>query len=179
MRQTDIDGSKVASTPFVTIASHTMVPFSHILWASLWTGLATAAVTRAAQFVRGEARKKPGSTPPTALRLAECLNALQSMRNNVHGVARECDDLMKEATEAMSSMSFALKMNNLKISASEQVVQIVHRALLICGIAGYKNDTPLSMGRLLRDAHSAALMVGNDRIYATNAQITLVLKDGL
>ena len=28
-----------------------------------------------------------------------------------------------------------------------------------------------------RDAHSAALMVGNDRILATNAQLLLVLKE--
>jgi acyl-CoA dehydrogenase len=68
-------------------------------------------------------------------------------------------------------------MNNLKVSASQLVVDIVHRALLICGIQGYKNDSPFSLGRHLRDAHSAALMIGNDRILATNASLLLVLKD--
>ena len=48
---------------------------------------------------------------------------------------------------------------------------------MICGILGYKNDTKFAVGRHLRDAHSAALMVGNDRIYATNASMLLVLKD--
>jgi acyl-CoA dehydrogenase len=168
---------QIVPQDFATIASHTMVPFSHILWSSLWLGIATAAVTRARQFVRAEARKKPGSTPPTALRLAEVMNALQTMRANVQAVAHECEALMNESTEALSGIGFAMKMNNLKISASQQVVQIVHQALLICGIAAYKNDSPFSLGRLLRDAHSAALMVGNDRILATNAQLALVLKD--
>jgi acyl-CoA dehydrogenase len=74
-------------------------------------------------------------------------------------------------------MGYALRMNNLKISASQLAVQIAGQALLICGMAGYKTDTKFSVGRHIRDAHSAALMIGNDRIYATNASLLLVHKD--
>lgn len=170
---------QILSQPFADIASHTMVPFSHILWASCWLGIATAAVTRARAFVRVQARAKPGTTPPTALRLAEVSSTLQSMRTNVDHVAAECEALMasQQGTDALSSIAFALKMNNLKVSSSQLVVQVVQQALLICGILGYKNDSKFSVGRHLRDAHSAALMVGNDRIYATNASMLLVLKD--
>jgi acyl-CoA dehydrogenase len=77
----------------------------------------------------------------------------------------------------LSSIAFALKMNNLKVSTSTVVVDIVHRCLLICGIMGYKNDSKFAIGQHMRDAMSAALMVGNDRIYATNASMLLVLKD--
>lgn len=172
-------GDQILAPPFADIASHTMVPFSHILWASCWLGIATAAVTRARAFVRVQARAKPGATPPTALRLAEVVSTLQSMRANVDHVTAECEALMtsQEGTDALSSIAFALKMNNLKVSSSQLVVQIVQQALLICGILGYKNDSKFSVGRHLRDAHSAALMVGNDRIYATNASMLLVLKD--
>jgi acyl-CoA dehydrogenase len=171
---------QVLPEPFADIASHTMVPFSHILWASTWLGIATSAVTRARAFVRQQARAKPGSTPPTALRLAEVSSMLQNMRTNVHDVASECEALMTdsaEGTASLSSIAFALKMNNLKVSSSQLVVQIVNHALLICGIMGYKNDSKFAVGRHLRDAHSAALMVGNDRILATNASMLLVLKD--
>jgi acyl-CoA dehydrogenase len=170
---------QILGAPFSDIASHTMVPFSHILWASCWLGIATAAVARARAFVRIQARAKPGTTPPVALRLAEVASTLQAMRNNVDQVARECDTLMasQDGTAALSSIAFALKMNNLKVSSSQLVVQIVQQALLICGIMGYKNDSKFAVGRHLRDAHSAALMVGNDRIYATNASLLLVLKD--
>ena len=171
---------QIFETPFADIASETQVPFSHILWSNVWLGIATAAVSRARAFVRQQARSKPGTVPPTALRLAEVSSMLQTMRTNVHDVASECDALMHDAergTAALSSIAFALKMNNLKVSSSQMVVQIVHHAMLICGIMGYKNDSKFAVGRHLRDSHSAALMVGNDRIYATNASMLLVLKD--
>jgi acyl-CoA dehydrogenase len=171
---------QVMNVPFADIASHTMVPFSHVLWANCWLGIATGAVRRARAFVRQQARAKPGTVPPTALRLAEVSAMVQSLRTNVHDVAAECEELMAEpggGTESLSTIGFALKMNNLKVAASTQVVQIVLACLSITGIQGYKNDSKFSVGRHLRDSLSAALMVGNDRILATNASMLLVLKD--
>ena len=171
---------QIFETPFADVAPETQVPFSHILWSNVWLGIAMAAVNRARAFVRQQARAKPGTTPPSALRLAEVSSMLQTMRTNVHDVASECEGLMRDpekGTAALSSIAFALKMNNLKVSSSQMVVQIVHHAMLICGIMGYKNDSKFAVGRHLRDSHSAALMVGNDRIYATNASMLLVLKD--
>src|SRR3954452_15063697 len=100
------------TAPFAEIASNTMVPFSHILWAACWLGIATGAVSRARAFVRQQARAKPGTVPPTALRLAEVASLLQLMRTNVHDVAFECEELMKsnQGTETLSSIAFALKM---------------------------------------------------------------------
>jgi acyl-CoA dehydrogenase len=174
----DAPEQQVLGTPFADIASHTMVPFSHILWSSTWLGIASGALSRAHEFVRQQARSKPGTVPPAALRLAEACNLLQLMRSNVHDVAAECTELMQgeAGAKALSSIPFALKMNNLKLSSSRLVMQIVHEAMQICGIAAYKNDSPFALGRPLRDALSAALMVGNDRIYATNASMLLVLK---
>ena len=60
-------------------------------------------------------------------------------------------------------------MNNLKLSSSRLVIEIVGRAMLICGISGYRNDSKFSLGRHLRDAYGAALMVNNDRIMNHNA----------
>ena len=171
------DAAQILDAPFADIASRTMVPVSHVLWSSLWLGIASGAVNRARAFVREQARQKPGAAPPGALRLAELMNALQCMRATVHDVASSYATLAGSAEEELTSIGFAMRINNLKIAASQQVVEIVHRALLICGIAGYKNEGQFSLGRHLRDAHSAALMVGNDRIYATNAQLALVLKD--
>ena len=47
----------------------------------------------------------------------------------------------------------------------------------VCGIVGYKNDTPFSIGRHLRDTMSASLMVANERIHETNATLLLIAKD--
>jgi acyl-CoA dehydrogenase len=170
---------QILPVPFPDIAMQTMVPFSHILWASCWLGIATDAVARARGFVRAEARKTPGAVPPGALRVAEVTSILQSMRAQIQGLTREYEDLADspQGIEELSSMGYALKMNNLKISASQLAVQIAGQALLICGMAGYKSDSKFSVGRHIRDAHSAALMIGNDRIYATNASLLLVHKD--
>ncbi|HVR60879.1 MAG TPA: acyl-CoA dehydrogenase family protein [Polyangia bacterium] len=164
---------------FADSSAQTMVPFSHILWSNVWLGIAGAAAARASAFVRAEARKKPGTVPPTALRLAELSNLMMSMRNNVQAVSAECDRLLgsPEGNDALLGLGFALKMNNLKISTSQQTADIVHHALGICGIMGYKNDTPFSVGRHLRDCLSAALMIGNDRILSKSASLLLVYKD--
>lgn len=167
---------QILPVPFGDISSRTMVPFSHILWSAAWLGIAGSATSRARAFVRGEARKNPGTTPRSAHRLAEVVSLLQMMRNNIHDVARECDELMR-AGDDLLSIGFAIKMNNLKIGSSELVARIVHQCLSIVGIAGYRNETKFSMGRHLRDSLSAALMIGNDRITSTNASLLLVLKD--
>ncbi len=179
MRSTG-SAERILPAPFADIASQTMVPFSHILWASCWLGISTAAVSKARAFVRNQARSKPGQTPPSAMRLAEVATQLQMMRANVHDVASECEYLMnhpESSIDVLSSVAFAVKMNNLKVSTSEAAFQIAHRCLGICGIMGYKNDSKFSIGIHMRDSMSAALMVSNDRILSTNAAMLLVLKD--
>ena len=101
---------------------------------------------------------------------------LQTLRYNVAAAAAEFDAL-GDGMEPLSTMGWALRMNNLKIAASEAAPQIVHAALQIIGILGYKNDSTFSVGRHYRDALSAALMIGNDRIAAKSASMLLVLKD--
>ncbi len=46
----------------------------------------------------------------------------------------------------------------------------------ITGILGYKNGTPFSLGRHLRDAQSAQLMISNDRILANTSNMLLIHK---
>ena len=111
------DVEQILPVPFADIASQTMLPTSHVLWTSLWLGLASDAVGRARAFVRAEARRAPGTTPPGALRLAETVAALGTMRATVHeGLAdfeRNQDD-----PEALAGLGFAIRMNNLKASAA-------------------------------------------------------------
>jgi acyl-CoA dehydrogenase len=68
-------------------------------------------------------------------------------------------------------------MNNLKVGSSEAAPQIVHEALQIAGVVGYKNDSKFSVGRHYRDSLSGALMVSNERINSKSASMLLVLKD--
>lgn len=164
---------------FADSSAQTMVPYSHVLWAALWWGIAADAVSRAAKYVRGEARRKPGSVPPTATKLSEVSEALQALRYCWQAVADEFDSLgdSPKARETLLSMGWALKFNNLKIGASAGGPPIVHQALQIVGIMGYKNNSPFSVGRHYRDLLSASLMISNERVRSKSAAMLLVYKD--
>ena len=188
MRGTCSPGFKVAANlpedhvvpgSFADASAQTMVSYSHILWSGVWLGIAADAVARASAYVRAEARKKPGTVPPHASRLAEVSVMLQTMRNNTTAMAAEFDAITASADgmDQLLTIGWALKMNNLKVSASEMAPAIVHQALQIVGIGGYKNDSKFSVGRNYRDALSAALMIGNDRILSKTASMLLVYKD--
>jgi acyl-CoA dehydrogenase len=170
----DID--QVLPAPLSQIAATTMIPVAHVLWSSAWLGIANAAVDRAQRSMRASARTQPGITPPGATRLAELSAAHQQMTELVAGLARRYE-ASRDKRDALTSMEFAVAMNNLKVSASRMVVDIVGRALDICGLDAYRLDTPNSMGRLVRDAYGAALLVGNDRLLGDNAQMLLLGKE--
>ena len=170
---------QILPTPFNDVLSQTMHPYSHIVWGALWTGIAADAVNLARAFVRAEARKTPGETPISAIRLAEVDLVLQEMRHNVDCLAREYHDLLSSnSTDSIHGFGFSIRTNNLKISCSQQIVEIVGQSLLICGISGYRNDSKFSLSRHLRDAYGAALMVNNDRITKLNATMLLAHREG-
>jgi len=110
------------------------------------------------------------------VRLAEVVSMLQAMKANVVAAAKQYEESMGQP-EKLTALSFAIAMNSLKTATSQNAVQVVNHALLICGIHGYKNDSKFSLGRHLRDAHSAAVMVSNDRIFGNTANLLLVHKE--
>jgi acyl-CoA dehydrogenase len=166
---------QILPKPFAEIAAQSMLATSHLLWSGVWYGIATDAVSRAQAFVRAAARKSPGSPPPGALRLAEVSSLLQVVKSNVVAGLKVYEEAKSDA-DRLSSMAFAVAMNNVKIASSEMILPIINHAMLICGIMGYKNGTPYSLGRHLRDAHSAQLMISNDRILGNTSTMLLVHK---
>ena len=159
--------------PFAEIAAQSMLATSHLLWSAVWYGIAVNAVSRAQAFVRAAARKSPGVTPPGALRLAEASNLLQLVKSNTIAGLKEYE-AAKADPDRLSSVGFAVAMNNVKVASSETILAIINQAMLICGIMGYKNGTPFSLGRHQRDAHSAQLMISNDRILGNTSNLLLV-----
>jgi acyl-CoA dehydrogenase len=169
---------QVMPVPFSTVSSQTMVPVSHLLWAHVWLGVATDAFDRSRAFVRASAKKAPGQPIPAALRLSHLMTELSLLRGEVESALQEF--LLADATpgrERLSTMASALRFNNLKIAASEQAPRVCQGAMNVCGIVGFKNDTPFSIGRQLRDTMSGALMIANERIHQTNANLLLVAKE--
>src|SRR5262249_38942279 len=120
-----------------------------------------------------------GVTPPAALRLSELSAKMAEFRALVRSATQEYVSLADGAgREKLSTIGYAVRINNLKIAASEAAPEACQGALRVSGVVGYKNGTPYSVGRHLRDSLSAALMIANDRIHATNAALLLVYREG-
>ena len=169
---------QVLATPFAEVMNQSMVPISHILWSHVWLGIATEAFARARSFVRASARQKPGEPPQAARRLAQVMAELSLLRGEVAQALADfiaADD--DGGRERLMTMASVLRFNNLKLAASEQAPLVCGGALEAIGIVGYKNDTPYSVGRHLRDALSARLMVANERMLATDAGLLLIAKE--
>jgi acyl-CoA dehydrogenase len=172
----EVGPEQALPAPFSAIAPETMVPVSHILWSHVWLGIATDAFDRARAFVRAAARRAPGEPIPAAVKLSHVMTQLSMLRGEVY---RALDEYVAAADdrERLGTMAFALHVNNLKLAASEQVPRVCQGAMGVCGIVGFKNDTPFSIGRHLRDAMSASLMVANERLHQTNAGLLLIAKE--
>jgi len=168
---------QILPTQFAAVMNESMVPISHILWSHLWLGISTDAFDRARAFVRAAAKRKPGEQPPAALRLSVLMSELSLLRAEVYSGLREFVEASTEDRARLSEMATILRFNNLKIAASEQAPRVCQGALGVCGIVGFKNDTPFSVGRHLRDTMSACLMVANERIHQTNASLLLIAKE--
>jgi acyl-CoA dehydrogenase len=167
---------QILPTPFADIAAETMTPVSHLLWSAAWTGIAIEATAKARRFLRARARRQPDATLPGGARLARAVGAIESMQRRLRALlaaydashALGSDRAAVTADEAgwPTGMARATTLNLLKCDVSEMCHDAVMQAMMICGMAGYRNDTDFSIGRHLRDVLSAQLMISNDRVAA-------------
>ncbi len=170
--------AQVLAAPFSTVMNESIVPLSHILWSFVWLGIATEAFERGRSFVRAAARRKPGEPVPAAHSLSRVMSELSMLRAEVESALRDFLIASDEpGRERLSTMASVLRFNNLKLAASEQAPRVCAGVLEVIGIAAYKNDSPYGVGRQVRDALSARLMVANERIHAVDAGLLLIAKE--
>lgn len=166
--------SAVLEAPYLTISQETVLPTTHLLWTSVWLGLADAAVEKARIEVRKAAVKSPGVTPPQAARLTDLLVEHQKLE------ATHSDALARfeawDATGEEPTVAFTLAMSNLKRICASGVAEVALMALSICGLNGYRDDHPASMSRLIRDSLGPELMISNQRIRSNTAEMALAYR---
>ena len=170
-------------TAYGDIASVTMLPVSHLVWSGVWLGIASDAVMRMRGFLRQQSRLGV-QVPGAALgRLTQAVGLLQALQARLAVMLRSYDaqaPMRSARGGAMAPpMSFTAEMNTLKISVSEGCLEVLNHAFHVCGIAGYRNDGPFSLGRHLRDLQSAPVMISNDRIMENTASLLLLQKPAL
>ena len=152
----------------------------HLLWSSVWSGIAAGAVERARAFVRQVARKGDGTLPPGALQLTIARSTLLKLRTLVAASVRAFEHHETDE-QALRSVEFQTQLNLTKVEASELALAAVLSAARACGLSGYRNDSEFSTGRYLRDILSAPIMIHNDRILAnlTLASVVASVPAGL
>jgi acyl-CoA dehydrogenase len=153
---------------------------SAVLLSSVWLGLAEGATRRAHAAIRAKARASrstgQGEPPPLgAIRLAELGVQLHQLRAVIAGGAHQYEQV--KDTEEIETLRFSGAMDNIKLASSALAIDIVQRAMGICGLEGYKNTTKTSLARMLRDVNAAPLMVSNDRTLLASAHALMIRKE--
>jgi len=155
------------------IHTQTMVPCAHLMWGAAWAGIAAGAVASTQLFVRNAARRSGGQLPPAAAHFTKAIALLNTLRGVLNSALRRYEQAV-DSEKLLRSLEFQTAMNLTKVEASELAVETVMSALRVCGLAGYRNDTPFSIGRRLRDVLSSLIMINNERILAGVTATSLV-----
>jgi acyl-CoA dehydrogenase len=164
---------QILPEPYESIHSQTMVPFAHLLWGSVWTGIAANATSRAQAFIRQAMRSGNGQLPPGAPQFTKALASLRTLRGMLANSLRAYERNMHDP-KALGSVEFQSLITLTKVEASEHAVGIVMSALRACGLSGYRADGDFTIGRHLRDVLSSPIMINNDRILANLATSSLM-----
>jgi acyl-CoA dehydrogenase len=167
------DAGQIVPDPYEIIHAQTMVPFAHLLWGSVWAGIAAGAVTRAQRFLRHSLRHANGQLPPGAPHFSKALSSLRTLRA-VLSTARGTYESAMSDPKRLASLEFQSMITLTKVEASELAVQIVQLSLRVCGLSGYRRDSEFSVERHLRDVLSAPIMINNERILANLANTALL-----
>jgi acyl-CoA dehydrogenase len=164
---------QVIPDPYEIIHPQTMVPTAHLLWGSVWAGIAASATARAQGFIRNVVRQSGGQMPPGAPQYTRALASLRTLRGMLASSLRNYQRVMNDP-KALASLEFQTMITLTKVEASELAVAIVNTALRTCGLSGYRCDSEFSIERHLRDVLSAPIMINNDRILANLANSSLL-----
>src|SRR5258708_1152755 len=182
MRGTHSDGftlraraaaGQILPEPYEKIHAQTMVPFSHLLWGSVWAGIAAAAAAKAQAFVRHVVRQSNGQTPPGAAHFTQAVSTLRMLRGVLATSLRSYESVMSDE-KAISALEFQAMITLTKVQVSELAVTTVLTSLRACGLSGYRNATQFTIRPPLRDVVSSPLMINNDRILTNLATTSLM-----
>jgi len=164
---------QILPEPYERIHAQTMVPFAHLLWGSVWAGIAAAAAAKAQAFVRHVVRQQNGQMPPGAAHFTQAVSTLRTLRGVLAAGLRSYEAIISDE-KAIASLEFQAMITLTKVQVSELAVTTVMTSLRACGLSGYRNDTEFTIGRLLRDVLSAPIMISNDRILTNLATTSLM-----
>jgi acyl-CoA dehydrogenase len=170
----NVSNDAIFPVPWSDVMNGGFIQARHVLAGSAYVGIAEAALREAHTAVRAEARRSIGTTPPSASRLAELLLEVDKVRGLLASVVSRFEILESEGS--LDDITFIASLRNLKVASTEVAAETASRALQICGIAGIHRDTDMVIERIVRDAHAALVMFGNDGLLRQNADVLIARK---
>jgi acyl-CoA dehydrogenase len=173
MLKANAQADQVLPETYELIHSRTMVPSAHLLWGSVWTGIAASATARAQAFIRNAMRHSNGQLPPGAPQFTKAMSTLRTLRGMLSTSLRKYQQVMDDP-QAMAGLDFQTMITLTKVEASELAASTVMSAMRACGLSGYRNDGDYTLGRHLRDVLSSPIMINNDRILSNLATPALM-----
>lgn len=174
----DVPAANLIDVPFGIISTHRMVPWSHILWASCWEGIATSAYDKAAHATRKKAKKQMAAGEALGdPRLSDAYSTLQALRGLIYEFARVFEQQAEVAPDAKTAEETKVLIADamaLKLNASMMSSKVAEQCLEIIGMPGYSEGAPSSVSREVRDLMGARMMVSNDRLRKAGGELLLM-----
>jgi acyl-CoA dehydrogenase len=126
------------------------------------------------KVVRAAARRSIGTTPQSALRLAEIFSEVQVARSTLAEGQRQIEAAIE--SDSLEDIRLIMSLRNVKLVTSTAAMRSAIAALQICGINGFRRGPEHRLERVIRDACGALIMVSNDRYLHENAEMLPVRK---
>jgi acyl-CoA dehydrogenase len=165
---------------FAQIATSTDIPMGHLLWGSCWLGAAEG-VYRGMLAILSDPAARRGYNLQSDLfaeRLARVRLAIDATGAVIRETLREYAGMReRHALDDAIYMSpgFNLRINQVKVFASEMLFEAVDRLMQVGGLRyGYLKNPRVNLERAFRDLRAASLMYGNDRLLVANGKLALV-----
>lgn len=163
-----------------SINAQTIVPSGHIAWSSCWLGAAKGALQRAIGILRNPKTRNEFDFQSDLFKekIARIRLQIDVVDVLVQQAFKEYDEhIINESIEIYTSIPYKIRMNNLKIMASENTFQAVNEVIQLLGLKyGYIKNQEINLERTLRDLRSASLMLNNDRLYLINGRLAIMDK---
>ena len=172
---------------FEHVAVSTMIPVGHIAWAASWLGATQAAFNQMLDIFRDPKARKGYNLQSDLFttRLARIRLQIDTVRVYLQQVIQEYEDTRRYSDDEngkskCASPSFNIRINNLKLLASEVLFDAINQLIQLSGLRyGYMRNERVCLERTFRDLRSASLMYSNDRLLVANGKLALLDRDAL
>ncbi|MDQ1024737.1 acyl-CoA dehydrogenase [Streptomyces umbrinus] len=161
---------------FEEIARESMVPLAHVGWSACWLGGARGAFSDLLRWLRSPTRR--GGPDIHSELVRERLARIRVDLDLVSSyLTRLCDELAaaRSAAQPWSDIRTRLRVNTLKLAASELTFKAADSMVQLAGMnGGYSRLAPIKFERHFRDLRSARLNHSNDRMWPATGALALL-----